>query len=325
MTLEAELPIEIATLVAPLDVKPPPVQGTDAWADAGRNVLRLHFGRLVARVPGVVEGADPEEVHGMRVAARRMRAAWRVFGDAFARDVGRRMVADLRDVGRLLGRVRDRDVLLGILDAYSAELDLASLAALRADWQAERAAGHAELVANLSSRAFAGFVHEYEDFLRPGAADHERAGVAHAPVRILYPGRAWTAYGALAAYAERVQPTRVADLATFHQVRIAGKWLRYTLEFARDALGSDAASLIEPVVALQDHLGEQHDLHEGVRLAHDYLERAQPSRAERSAISRLVRDFDRSVVRYTAGFKPIWRPIVAKRYRTTLGRSLTRL
>ena len=41
---------------------------------------------MLARVPGVIAGEDAEEVHAMRVAARRMRAAWRVFGDGFERE-----------------------------------------------------------------------------------------------------------------------------------------------------------------------------------------------------------------------------------------------
>ena len=63
----------------------PGVRGDDLWAEAGRKVLRFHLARMFARVPGVIAGEDPEEVHAMRVAARRARAAWRVFGDGFER------------------------------------------------------------------------------------------------------------------------------------------------------------------------------------------------------------------------------------------------
>ena len=63
----------------------PGVRGDDPWAEAGRKVLRFHLARMFARVPGVIAGEDPEEVHAMRVAARRARAAWRVFGDGFER------------------------------------------------------------------------------------------------------------------------------------------------------------------------------------------------------------------------------------------------
>src|SRR5688572_26043652 len=61
------------------------VSATDGWADAGGKVLRFHLSRMLARVAGTVADEDPEEVHAMRVAARRVRAAWRVFGNGFER------------------------------------------------------------------------------------------------------------------------------------------------------------------------------------------------------------------------------------------------
>ena len=56
----------------------------------------------------------------MRVATRRMRAAWRVFGDAYRPGRTRRYRRDLRDVAARLGAVRDLDVLIEGLRAYQA-------------------------------------------------------------------------------------------------------------------------------------------------------------------------------------------------------------
>ena len=67
-------------------VKTPGVMAEDLHSEAGRKVLRFHLARMLAREPGTRDGADPEELHGMRVATRRMRAAWRVFGDAYQPD-----------------------------------------------------------------------------------------------------------------------------------------------------------------------------------------------------------------------------------------------
>ena len=89
---------------------------------------------------------------------------------------------------------------------------------------------------------------------------------------------------------------RTADLATLHQLRIAGKWLRYTLEFVREALEPDAAALIGPVVALQDHLGVQHDLHVAATLAREFVVRVRRrSERERKSIERFVRELDEGV------------------------------
>lgn len=317
---------EAAESNSPSATKPAPVLAGDSWAEAGRKILRLHFGRLTARAAGVVEDSDTEEVHSMRVAARRMRAAWRVFGDAYEPTVRRRMRADLRDVGHRLGRVRDMDVLLGILDEYMATHEADGLAGLHADWRATRATAHADLVAHLSSSAFARLISEYEEFLAPGATTHLRDTLAAgAEVRVNFPARAWQAYARLVAFSAVVVPSRRTDLATFHQLRIAGKWLRYTLEFARDALGPEAASLISPVVALQDHLGDQHDLDAGRQLAQGYATRVEPAAAEASAIAALSDDFDESIVRFTKHFGGIWKPLAGRRYRARMGRALTRM
>ena len=96
----------------------PEVAADDPWAEAGREVLRFHLSRMLARVPGTIAGEDPEEVHAMRVASRRVRAGWRVFGDAFERPVVRDHVRQLRrSSGHSSGTVRDLDVQIGILAA----------------------------------------------------------------------------------------------------------------------------------------------------------------------------------------------------------------
>ncbi len=102
--------------------KTPGVTTDDVVAEAGRKVLRFHLARLIAREAGTRSGDDPEELHSMRVATRRMRAAWRVFGDGFRQDGTRRFRNRLRDVARKLGAVRDIDVLILALEEYRAAL-----------------------------------------------------------------------------------------------------------------------------------------------------------------------------------------------------------
>src|SRR3954449_5746828 len=88
----------------------PEVGADDPWSEAGRKVMRFHLARMLAHVPGTLEGEDPDDVHAMRVASRRVRAGWRVFGDGFDRPVARRQVGQLRVLGSELGMVRDLDV-----------------------------------------------------------------------------------------------------------------------------------------------------------------------------------------------------------------------
>ena len=137
------------------------------------------------------------------------------------------------------------------------------------------------------------------------------------------PATAWAAYQAVWAFDDHVAGS---DLVTLHQLRIAGKWLRYTLEFAREALEPEATPLIRRVVALQDHLGTQHDLHVAATLARDVAAGpAALSSHEIAATGRFVRSLDDGVGRLGRTFGRTWRPLVAPDYRRRLGRALAQL
>ncbi len=305
----------------------PDVHGDDRWAEAGRKVLRFHLARMLSRVPGVIAGEDPEDVHAMRVAGRRMRAAWRVFGDGFEREPRLRYRRDLREIGARLGAVRDLDVLLEILTAYAtqrSDRQRLGLEPLFAAWRGRREDRRIELIEILRSEGFARFVAEYEELARTeGLA--AIAAVPHAPahVRDRMPSTAWAAYEAVWAFDDGLAQ---ADLATLHRLRIAGKWLRYTLEFVREPLEPEATRLIGQVVALQDHVGVLHDMHVAATLAREVATGAAGlTGPEAKAIDRFVRHYEEGTLRLQRTLGPTWRPLAAPDYRRRLGRALARL
>src|SRR5512139_2183845 len=95
-----------------LKLKSPGVQPDDSLAEAGRKVLRYHFVQMLRHEAGTRDGEDIEDLHDMRVATRRMRAAFEVFEDAFTPKSLRTYLKGLRTAGRTLGRVRDMDVFM---------------------------------------------------------------------------------------------------------------------------------------------------------------------------------------------------------------------
>jgi CHAD domain-containing protein len=60
-------------------------------------------------------------------------------------------------------------------------------------------------------------------------------------------------------------------LVRFHQLRIAFKGLRYTLEFFQEVLGPNAKPLISQVKRLQDHLGDLQDAVVTCNVLRDFL------------------------------------------------------
>jgi len=72
--------------------------------DAQRTALQEHLG-------AAVKGDDPEGVHDMRVASRRLRAALEFFSPWLEDGEGDRLERDLRALTRALGKTRELDVL----------------------------------------------------------------------------------------------------------------------------------------------------------------------------------------------------------------------
>ncbi|HEX6868676.1 MAG TPA: CHAD domain-containing protein, partial [Candidatus Limnocylindrales bacterium] len=252
--------------------KTPGVTADDHIAEAGRKVMKFHLARMFAREAGTRLGVDPEEVHAMRVATRRQRAAWRVFGPAFRPGRTKRYRNGLREIASRLGAVRDLDVLLEAADLYRADFPVSEQRAIEpllAEWRSHRDDARVLLIRELDSDGYRRWVDDYRDFVRT-------EGVAVVPVLPTQPhrvrdttaSRIWTAYEQVRGY----EPVlRWADVETLHELRIAGKWLRYSLEFVREALGDEAGPLIARVTALQDHLGLMNDADVAASMARTFL------------------------------------------------------
>jgi CHAD domain-containing protein len=308
--------------------KTPGVLADDHIAEAGRKVLRFHFARMLAREAGTRDGSDPEELHAMRVATRRQRAAWRVFGDSFRKGRTRTYRGRLREVASRLGAVRDLDVLLDAADQYRADLPVAEQRALEpllSGWRVHRDDARRLLIRELDTDGHKRWVDDYSEFLR-----HE--GVAVAPVLPTQPhrvrdtaaSRILGAYESVRAY----EPVlRWADVETLHELRIAGKWLRYTLEFVREALGPEASPLIARVTALQDHLGELNDANVTAHMVRSFLvENASGlSAVESAATARYLVSREREVTQLRRTVGRPWRGVAGVSFRRGLGRTLANL
>ena len=303
--------------------KSPGVLADDHIAEAGRKVLRFHLARMVAREAGTREGTEAEELHAMRVATRRQRAAWRVFGDAFDPKRTARHRKRLRFVAADLGAVRDLDVLIESIEAYQGqqpESEAAALEPLVRSWRIRREAARAVLVRELDGERYGRWLDGYLAFVQAeGQGVHAVGPTEPHRVRDTMPSKVWSAYQSLRAY-EPVM--RWADVTTLHDLRIAAKWLRYTLEFVREALGRDAGPVIEKVVALQDHLGWLHDADVAAGLARGFLveHAGDLTEVESAAIGRYLVDRERSLAKLRRTVGTPWRGVSSLAFRRALGR-----
>ena len=208
--------------------------------DELQRVLRGHATELSEREAGTRLG-DPEELHKQRVATRRLRALLRSTRSQLQNpDRGERLVKELRWLGRALGEVRDRDVLIAYLLGELETIDEAgAFGAVLELLDAERQEARERLFAALDSDRYRDLLAELDR--PPALASDERLETA--PV---------TEFRRLRKRAEKLgnHPTD-GDL---HRVRIATKRARYSAE----AVGGESA-FVRRAKEAQDLLGEHQD------------------------------------------------------------------
>src|ERR1044071_4533112 len=81
-----------------------------------RLVLVTRFGELSHFRSAALDWSDPEGVHSMRVASRRLRSALRDFTPYLRKRALSGVLKELKDIADALGEVRDQDVAIMALE-----------------------------------------------------------------------------------------------------------------------------------------------------------------------------------------------------------------
>jgi CHAD domain-containing protein len=231
------------------------IDADGAAADFALAAARRHFAEFVQREPGTRLGEDAEELHQMRVAARRLRT---VLGDLGAVLPAR--YAALREglgwVAGPLGQLRDLDVQREALAARQAAAPPAVAPAfhpLLIATDGERAAARAELLMHLQSSRFSAFVDSMSTALRiPDAPADASTTARDAASQLLR--RRYRQFRRSAAQLKRSSPA-----VEYHDVRRRARRLRYTLDSVGPILDGRGERLLAAVHAVQDLLGEHQD------------------------------------------------------------------
>ncbi len=254
---------EAGLLAAGLSVPPPPELGTESFnsnpsvGDVAFAVLRRHFAAVLAHETGTRLGEDVEELHDMRVATRRTRAALSLFEEALPVR-SRHVRMELGWLAGALGAVRDLDVQLERVEGWirdvpeeegTALADLATLLGRQRD-DARRA-----LLACLDSARYERLATGFIAMLRQGPS--RRSAAARAPAAAVVPDLVEARHRSATKAARRAR--RSGDPADFHLTRIRLKRLRYALEFVSEIYDRRTAKYLRHVVKLQDALGLMQD------------------------------------------------------------------
>jgi CHAD domain-containing protein len=218
-------------------------------ADHVLAMMRVQRRLLAAHEPGARRGADPEGLHRMRTAARRLRASLRALRSRLDPPF-EPLERELDWLGGVLGKVRDVDVLRAHLRAQLRALDGADATVVRrvlARLETERTRARAGVLAALASPRYARLRDRLREALRRPrlAADVSLVGVARRQFKKLR-----KAVHALPGTPSSHQ---------LHAVRIRVKRARYAAELAEATVGRRGRRFIRKAAALQDILGEHQD------------------------------------------------------------------
>jgi len=314
-----------APLLPSLGPEPGPILPADSFAAAGRKAMWIQVDRMLQREEAVRDPAQADALKRYRVATRRLRAALRVFRDAYPRRETRPIRSGLSELADALGRVRDLDVRLEEVDRWVKDRggDAGSaIGPFRRTLARQRESAAASLGRQLDRRAHRRLVASLVTFvttLEPEVAPHP--GTPERSTRDRAGSRVWAAYEKLRAYAQIVPS---ADLPTLHCLRIDAKRLRYAIEFLGSVLGTEQELLVERLVALQDHLGALNDASLAVAAARSFLAEndAGLSAEERAAMIGYLGDRERALGTLRRGVGRAWRPAAGGTFEGRLARAV---
>jgi len=230
-------------------------------ADVVLAYLRIHAGTLVSLEP-MVRADQPDAVHQMRVATRRLRATLRSFGEVIPRKATTALDDELHWLGGLLGEVRDAEVLPSQLHdslrPVPAELLIGPVhARVQGHYAPRHAAAHAELVAALDSERFAGLLAAVDRL----TLDPPRGPRATEPARDVLPAAVRRAFKQARRRMRRAKhtPDGPARDVALHRARKSARRARYAAEAATPAIGRPSRRFSRQMKKVQSVIGEHHD------------------------------------------------------------------
>lgn len=221
--------------------------------------LRTEFRALQTHRPTAEHPPDPETIHQMRIAARRLRVSLKVFRRMLPGDAAQRFDREFQWFARSLGQLRDLDVQTENFRAYQQTIgadQLQELGGYELHLRRARTEARDNLTSVFAAPRYARLIESFAGLLDG----------APSPAAL----RRWRSYRISDGLKKilRKSQRRVLKLGRkvgsdapaerLHRLRIRAKRLRYEFEFFRDVYPSlDKAA--KAAKRLQDVLGEHQD------------------------------------------------------------------
>src|ERR1039458_8435845 len=219
--------------------------------------LRRHLSDWHLHEPGARLGDNPEELHDLRVAGRRMDAILRHFRSSLPASF-LRLRPTLKKVLRALGEARDLDVALSELEAFSRELpksDRKSVEPLKEHVMSDRVRAVGRMLSVLDSVSVQKNLQELTSLLTAHSAALELSSPELA--LNVAPELIRRRYRKVRKGADLL--TSDSSIEAYHEVRGQVKKLRYALEAVAVLYGKPADEMLRAMRRWQEELGVQQD------------------------------------------------------------------
>jgi CHAD domain-containing protein len=280
-------------------------------ADAARRVLMVRLEVVRDYLHHALHQADkdPEYVHQLRVGTRRAGAALKAFAECLSEKEYRKARNRLRRLRRAAGAARDWDVFQLALAEWRPERGAGEQAGLDcllgyALAQRQVAQELLEAAEDGTAGAFEGFLAETVAAVRAPHGDHGGGSLLDLARPLL---------GGLLHDLDEAAGRDLDDYDQLHQVRIAGKRLRYAMEIFAECFAAPFRDRLYPAVEeMQEILGRANDSHVAAgRLAElrDRLRKTAPAdwKRLRPGVEALLRHHQRRVPQERRRFLKWWR------------------
>ena len=223
--------------------------------------LREQVDQLVTRDRGA-RGDEPDAVHQMRVATRRLRSALATYRPLLDRERTDPVRQELKWLGEVLGRPRDTEVLHWRLrDLVAAQPSELVLGPVGRRVDLEMRDRHRDALADLAAALDGDRYFRLLDALDNLLADPPLTARAGKPAYTQLPALVGRAADRVDRAARAVADDRTPQVRDqgLHEVRKSAKRARYAAESAVPVSGKPARRLANRMEALQDVLGEHQD------------------------------------------------------------------
>lgn len=240
--------------------------------DYAQTVIAEQVRRILKREAGVLADKDPEHLHQMRVATRRLRTALQVFDCAIELPKAASF-QQISRIAKVLGRLRDLDVQIAALQTdYYPQLRSKEQTVLEKVLDAlrkQRRKTFTSVEDALQASQYNDLKAAYDRWL----AHPRLKPLAQLPLLPLLPDLLTPLLSKLflhSGWLISTDPLAESDAPCLHDLRKVCKHARYQAEFFEDFYGEDFDAWLEQIKDIQERLGTVQDGHVLLELLHEY-------------------------------------------------------